>query len=200
MTIRWYVFPVEEIVQGGTTYRGPKYLKWRMNPTGIDARWSMVDYGLMPTALLVGDVTAAQHTQAATQPDIVVIPENIDNAIGSIALPIVVSELEALHIPANWVTTTHTYREVMRRMAHLFQLAQRYHGRTAKKLIESGFNLNTFVSTLPINVRTSLNEAAQSLGWDTSMILGSWTLRQALLYLADQWGSTPVLFGNLAEL
>jgi hypothetical protein len=198
--IRWYIWPVDEIFTAGSLHRGPKYLKWLQNPTGIDVRWSWMDYGLMPSGLLVADVTAAQHAQAAAQPDIVVVPENIDNTIGAVALPMVQAELEALHIPAGWVNTTHTYRDVLRKTAHLFLLAQRYHGRTAKRLIDAGYNLNSTIASLPQSVRSSLNEAAQSLDYDTSAIQGTWTVRQALGYLADQWGNEPLKFGGFGEL
>jgi hypothetical protein len=198
--IRWYVWPVQEVEIGDTLYRGPKYLKWRQNPDGVDVRWKAMDYGLMPTMLLVADVTQEQHDLAAAQPDIITIPPDIDGAISPQALPLVVDALEALHIPAGWVTTAHTYRDVMRPTAHLFQLAQRYHGRTARRLIEAGYNLDTLIGDLPVNVLQSLNETAQSLGWDTSEIQASWRLRQALRHLAQQWGEAPVLFGDLGTL
>lgn len=190
--IRWYIWPVEE----AGDRRGPKYLKWIGHPGQTLDQWAMADYGLMPTALLVADVTPAQHAQAAAQPDIVTIPENIDNTISGAALSVVTAELEALHIPSSWVTTSHTYRDVMRRVAHLFLFAQKYSGRHARRLIEAGFNLNTQISDLPTNVRVSLNDTAQSFGWDTSAIQGAWTVRQALWYLADQWGNEPILMGG----
>ena len=200
MTVRWYVWPVQEIDEAGTLWRGPRYIKWFKNPGGIEVAWSWIDYGLMPTALLVAEVTVAQHALANGQADIITIPENIDSMIGSAALAAVAAALESLHIPAGWVTTAHTYRDVMRKTAQLFLLSQRYHGRTAKRLIEAGITLNTSINQLPDNVRVSLNESAKSLGWDTSAIGPSWTLRQALGYLADQWGDTPILFGSFGEL
>lgn len=198
--IRWYVFPVQEVVQGETTYRGPKYLRWRFNEGGLDVPWNMMDYGLMPTALLVADVTPAQHALAASRPDIIIIPENIDQQIGSSALSAVTDALELLHIPSEWVTSSHTYRDVMRKVGHLFQFSQRYHGRTAMKLIDGGVTLDTKIIDLPTNVRVSLSETAQDLGYDVGPIQGGWTVRQALGYLADQWGSDPLYFGGLGVL
>jgi hypothetical protein len=178
--------------------RGPKYLLWRFNEAGVDVRWSMMDYGLMPTALLWADVTPAQQIQAEGLPDVITIPENIDQAIGTAnALSQVQAALESLHIPSGWITVGHTYREVMRKVAGLFLFAQRYHGRHAAKLIEAGYGLNSLISDLPANVRASLNDTAQSLGYDTDPIAGSWTVRQALKYLADQWGDAPLLIGGI---
>jgi hypothetical protein len=158
----------------------------------------MMDYGLMPTALLWADVTPAQQTQAEGLSDVITIPENIDQAVGTAnALSQVQAALEALHIPGGWITTAHTYREIMRKVAGLFQFSQRYHGRHAAALIRAGYDLSSLISDLPTNVRLSLNDTAQSLGYDTNPIAGSWTVRQALRYLADQWGDAPLFIGGI---
>lgn len=196
MTVRWYLWPVEEtLVPPG---RGPKYLKWRYSPDGEDVPWGWQRYGLMPTCLLWADVTLAQHTLFDSFVDTTSIPENIDQQIGTQnALDQVVAAMEALHIPAGWITVNHTYHEIMRKMCGLFQLAQRYQGKYVAKLIDTGYDLDTLIQDLPVTVRLHLSVAAEELGWDTSSILGTWTVRQALGYLADQWGNAPFLLAGL---
>jgi hypothetical protein len=59
MSKRFYVLPIEQV----GNRRGPKYLKWRYDPDppGLDVIWNMMDYGLLPTALVVVDAPDEQH-------------------------------------------------------------------------------------------------------------------------------------------
>lgn len=195
--IRFYIIPIQEVIGSSTTYRGPKYIKWRMNPTGLGIRWSMMGYGLMTTAIIACQVDQAQHSYLAGQSDIVSVPENIDANISSGALATVKQELENLHIPAGWVTTSHTYRTVLRMVAGLFQFAQRYHGRHREKLVKAGYNLDTQIKDLPTAVKNSLKDTTESFGWDTSEIKNNWKLRKALKHLADQWSNREIILGGI---
>lgn len=197
MTTQFYLVPVHTV---NDTNRGPSYLKWRLNPAGLDVPWSAKDYGLIDTMLVAADVTTDQHNTLTANADVTAIPANIDQPISQAALPTVKNHLEALHIPAKWVTTAHTYRDVLRLTAHLFMLAQRLHGLYGQKIIRAGYNLNTPIGDLPATVRQQLVATAHSFGWDTSAIQLSWQLRQALRYLATQWKDAPVIFGNLTTL
>ena len=192
--------PVQEVMENGTLYRGPKYLEWRMNPDGISVPWSWVDYGLLPTGLLVADVDTDQHRKLAGYKDVIVVPEKIDDRISATALPTVSAALEAIHVPMDWATKSSTYRDVIRRMAHLFQFAQRHHGDTGRKIIDGDVSLDATIALLPANERVALSETADALGYETADIRDSWSMRQTLKYFGEQWGADPVIFGNLAEL
>lgn len=203
--VRIYVMPIERVGNA----RGPKYFKWWFNPDGIDTVWSMKDFGYRDTCIIAADVTPAQHQEIAARDDVIAAPADIDSVIDTQQKrDAVVDALESLHVPAGWVEVGMTYREVVRPVTHLFLLAQRYYGQTASKygeglrLVEPslGYTLDTLVSDIPAQVRQDLNEAAVSLGYDTSGVNGSWTYRRALKHLGDQWGDTPVLFGSLLTL
>jgi len=198
--VRWYVIPA---IEAFPNVYGPAYVRWTWhgqiaNSEGVVcvARWK--DYGFGTSCLVVADVTTEQHAVLAAHEDVIAVPANIDNYIPAAALPTVEAKLESLAIPGDWVTTSHTYRDVLRMTAHLFLLAQRYNGMTGHHFTEiTDQTLDRLVSEIPTQIRQDLNAAAQSLGYDTSMIQGSWTLRRALRELAQQWGDTPVLFGNI---
>lgn len=190
---RFYLLPIETV----SAARGPKYLKWRFGPDGLDVTWAGMDYGLMPVMLVAADVDEAQHAEISEHEDVIAVPANIDANITAQALPAVEAALEALHIPADWVTTAYTYRQILRGVAGLFQLAQRYHGRGLGRLIEQGVSLETRINQLPAGLVQNLNETAQSLGWSTDGIAGTWRLRRALMFLAQQWGEATFHMGGV---
>lgn len=191
MTIRLYLVPLDESTPG---YRGPKYLRWRMNPNGLDVVWNAMDYGLHPVALVVADVDTVQHNTLIGNSGVVSLPANLDQSIGA-ALANVQNALEGLSIPSDWVTAGMTYRRVVRSVLCLFQIAQRYHGMHVARLLEQG-TLDTTVGQLSPATRQRLNQAAQSMGFDTSGISSTWTMRRALKYLLDQW-TLPIQIGGL---
>lgn len=196
--VRFYIMPIEVVNE---TKRGPAYLKWRFNPDGVDAPWSMKDFGFQDTCIVAADVTAAQHQTLVANSDVVAAPANIDNIIDTVAKrDNVRDKLEDLNVPAGWVQTGMSYREVLRPVTHLFMFAQRYHALTGRKMVEPGYNLNTRISDLPLEVRQGLQQAADDLGYDTSGIAGSWLYRRGLKHLGDQWGESPVIFGDLVTL
>lgn len=196
MTIRYYLIPIEIV---DSDKRGPKYLNWRFteNPAPLNVPWSMMDFGLEPVMLIRADVTGGQHTTLSANADVISIPTNIDANITAGALSAVKAALETLNIPAGWVTTSFTYRQVLRMVCGLFQFAQRHHGVHLERLFSGGFDLDTQFSALPLAVRQRLIATADSLEYDTSGLSGSNTIRQILKNVADQWGSKPVIIGGV---
>lgn len=197
MTVRFYLVPIEIVGSA----RGPKYFKWRFcQDCTLDVPRSAMDYGLRPIMLVAADVSAEQHTFLAGQPDVTTVPANIDNNVSAAALPAVQSALEGLKVPGNWVTTGHAYREVLRAVAGLFQFAQRHHALHAEMLVENNVNLDLTWADVPQAKRQRVQETADSLGYDTSPVTGSWTLRETLKHLADLWGESEFHFGSLTTL
>jgi len=192
MTVRFYLVPVE---QSGNA-RGPKYFKWRFSPDGLDVRWGAFDYGLIPTMLIAADVTAGQHDTLAAQSDVTAIPADIDSTVPAQALPAVQNALEDLRIPGGWVTTNHTYREIIRTVGGLFQFAQRHHGLHNKIIMPENVTLSQTWGDLPLQARQEVRATADSLNYDYSDVTASTTIRQILKSLADQWGDQPLLLGG----
>jgi hypothetical protein len=193
--IRFYILPIE-VVDGNK--RGPKYLHWRFDPDppGILVnRYSLKDYGLIDAALVACDLTLAQHQQLAAEIDVAAAPQNLDQTVSAIALPQVVAVLEALRIPAGWVTTSHTYRELLRMVGGLFLFAQRYHGMHNEPLIDNAAQLDLRWNQIPQARRQRIQETADEMGYDYSAVQNTWLIRRILKHLGDQWGLTPILFG-----
>ena len=193
MATRFYILPTED----NNGWTGPKYIAWGFDPDppGIDCRWSLKDYGLIPACLVAADVTQEQHEQLAAEADVAAPPADIDQNVSAPALPAVQQVLEALSIPARWVTTGHTYRELLRMVGGLCMFAQRHHALHGERLIDSPAQLDLSWSQVPAARRARIQATADSMGYDYSAVLPSWTVRHALKLLAGQWGETPIHFG-----
>jgi len=194
MAQRFYLIPIETI---GTT-RLPKYLRHgRLRPDGIAALpWSMKDFGNEDVGLVCAEITDEQHTSLSSNIDVVSIPANLDNSVSAIALNVVRDALEGLHIPGNWVTTSHTYRQVTRTVALFFDFMQRVQGLTTERLF-SGRALSATWGSLPAGVKQVLRDAATAGGLDYSFVTSSTTIREILLNFAGQWGSKTILIGGV---
>ncbi|MCB9135151.1 MAG: hypothetical protein H6636_06980 [Anaerolineales bacterium] len=199
MTIRYYLVPVEEVVQGEITFRGPKYFRWRFGTGTIEpivegeAQW--LDYGLRPTMLVCANVSVADHAILAAAIDVTDVPQNIDNTISAAALQAVQDALENLKVPGTWVTTSHTYRLVLRAVAGLFSFAQRYHEMWNEQLVENNVDLGMLWQNVPLAKRQKIQGTADALNIDYSPVTGTWTIRQILKFLADFWQAMPFNFG-----
>ena len=161
--------------------------------TGVS--WSAMPFGKEPFHLVVSNLTPAQHTTLVENSDVVAIPENIEAQVGTNRVA-VVNALEVFNIPAGWVTTAMTYRFILKIVCAIFQFAQRLHGHANLRIYESGITMSTQFRNLPENMRTSLLGAAQSMNFDTSSLSGTFTIRQILKAMADQWGTRAIHIGG----
>jgi len=191
---RFYFIPEEDAA--GIEGKGPKYLKWRFDPDppGIDCPYVYMHYGAIHAGLVAAEVTPEQHTELTSYSDVTAAPLDIDQNVSAAALPQVRQALEDLRIPADWVTTDYTYRDILRRVGGLFQFAQRHRGLHGEELITSTAQLDLTWSQVPAAKRERVMETADSFGYDYSTVTGTWTVRRTLMHLANQWGDQPFYF------
>lgn len=200
MTIRYYIMPFQAY-QADYLYRWPKYFAWNGPPRGvpaggIEAPYSWMDYGLIPAALVVADVTQAQHDELDAYSDVAAAPVDIDQNVSVAAIPRVQNVLEALRIPAGWVDTSYTYRQILRMIAGLFQFSQRHHAMHNEDLIPNVAALNLQWNQIPAARRTRIQATVADLGYDTSGITNQTLVRQILWNFAQQWGERPFHMGG----
>lgn len=188
MAVRVYLVPII----GTGTRQDPRRAKYF---AGVIPNFAMMDYGLEPVGLVAADVTTAQNTSISANADVTTIPANLDAAPSGGALTATKNALESLNIPAGWVNGTQTYRDILRIVAQIFQLAQRIKGLGGDRLFPAGVTLATQFQDLPSAYRQVLIDAATSFGWDISSLSGTNTLRVIFKTLADQWGNTPITLG-----
>jgi len=191
MAKRLYIVPKIGTGTGDDAFR-PKYFA---NLDGV--AWSAMDYGLEPHFLVASELTTDQHNALVANADVIAVPANLDAQVGT-NRDAVVDALETLNVPAGWVTTTMTYRKILKIVAAIMLFAQRLHGHGGIRIFGSGITLATKFNQLPAATRTKLIGAAQSMNFDTSSLSGTSTIRQILKEMADQWGVKDIKLGGIA--
>jgi hypothetical protein len=194
--IRWYFMP--NLPYSDT--RLPKYLYHGRFPErgGVQvASWHKLNYGLIDACLVWADLTQEQHEQLAAEPDVAAVPLNLDETVSDTALPRVKAVMEALRIPAEWVTTAYTYRTLLRMVAGLMLFACRYHAMHNEQLIDSVAQLDVRWNQIPSARQNRIKATADDMGYDYSAVQPTWLVRRILLHLAQQWGVAPILIGGL---
>lgn len=193
MAIRFYIMPLLTVGIG----RGAKYLYWRFNPTGIFvARHALLDYGKINACIVMAEVTPEQHDAIMLNDDVASPPENLDLQVTVAALPKVQTVLEAMRIPADWVDTTYTYRQLLRKLAELFRFAMRYHVMHHEELIDNPGQLDLQWNQIPLARRERVLATADDMGYDYSAVQVTWLVRRILKHMADQWGNAPIKIGS----
>lgn len=187
MPVRVYLVPKIGDGLSPTSAFRPKYSDRDSLGAGwnISGRWQGYDYGSESSFLLIANTTAEEHTTLNAQTDVLTVPD-LDSQISAIAVNVVQSKLEAVNIPAGWVSTALTYRRAWKIVRKIITYMQKYNELYNESAFTGGLNLNTRVNQIPAARRQRLATAAQALGLSTAAITGTTTIRQALKIFADQ--------------
>lgn len=177
--------------------RRPKYAAEMRAVPG--AAYVAMDYGAEPLFLVsVKGIDTATHNTIAADATVAVLPLDLTQAVGAANLTNVQNQLETRNIPgAQLVTAATTYRQLIRAVIIIFQLAQRMDGMGYPSFFAaSGFTLATTYSALPQSAKTVLVSMAESFRFNTSGISGSTTLRQLFKGMYDQWPAVSLFLGE----
>lgn len=167
----------------------PKYF----GDGAVTASWTGMDY---ENWYLVGtDMSAGDHATLAAQSDVMVLPTDLSATLTAGQVTTVQAKLDTANIPAGWVTTALTWTQVVRIVCGMIRLTQRFRGTHSAGLLGGGITPNSTVANLSATVQQYLQEAAASLGLDTSSITGGTTIRAALKILGEQLRDQPLRFG-----
>jgi len=191
MSVRFYLMPVLRV----ENYRGPMYLFWRMNPTGLNVPWSCKDYGKIDIMICAVNGEQADHGWLVAQADVVQLPANMDANLTAGQVNVVRDWLENHQIPGDWVSPSDTWRGVARTVTQLFLYMQRVTHILGYAPSLTPANLNRQLNELPADVLASMQQAATELGYDLTPVRMNWTVRRYLKYMSDQWGTRPIYFG-----
>lgn len=196
MSVIFYILPVMVVVVSGSTYRGPSYLAWRMNPTGLAVQWSCKDYGSIDMMVCAVNAEAAQHATLAAQSNVYQFPENLDAVMTQAERSALSAYLESHAVPGDWIAAQDTFRVALRTVTGMFLYMQRLTAMTGNvSPLDWGYTLNTQWKNISAAHQTAISEAATSLGYSVSFIGGNTQVRAILKNFADQWGSKSIYFG-----
>jgi hypothetical protein len=191
---RFYLVPVIGTGANHIDGRRPKYLD-----TLGATRWNAMDYGAEPVMLVFAEVTAIQDALLTANADVFALPVNLDANLTGAEVTTVRTILEALNIPAsNWVTTSVTWRQLLRTVAQMMQFLQRLNAVQGNMRPFGGtITLTTRWNQLNAAQQSVLRQAASSMGFSTTALAGSNNFRAMLKAMADQWGDKPVVMGGI---
>lgn len=153
------------------------------------SRISSMNIGLDSLFLVRVVMEETLRDSIAALSDVNAFPKNINNTLTTGAVTTIKNKLEAKKIPAGWINTSTTYKEVIKFVALIAQLHQRFDGLFGDKLLPAGVTLNTTFSQLPQAGKNKLNALADSFGFSKGSITGSSTLRFIFKELVKQWNS-----------
>lgn len=212
MTARLYVMPMDTVVDGDSTRRGPSYVAWSFDPdpsnnVAVDD-WVLYDYGNHPWALVAVEAADANHALLAAKANVRQIPANLDTNVGAANRDTVRAYLEAMALPGTWVVNGTQWREVVRTVCGCFTVGQRYDALiptdpTTGQPTEPTFgqrldgNLNVQWQNIPQAVRDRVLAICAEFGYSTAGLTPTTTVRNILKNLADQWVGRTVQFGSI---
>lgn len=186
MANRFYFVPktADDVIPGAVR---PKYTEAGSLGAGWDVRgrFQAIDYGMEDCYLLVVDVTPEEHTSLNAQTDVLAVPSPLSSNVSAAALSVVQSRLESMNIPGNWVTTSHTYLQVLKTARRVIVFMQKFRALSGIRLF-NGNTLATRWNQLDEATRQRLRDAADALGLDYSGVTNTMTMRQILKLIADQ--------------
>ena len=201
---RFYLVPIETV----GSYRGPKYFEWRMTDppgSGIDCRWSLMDYGFLPYCLILAhDITQDDHDALVLHSDVYAFPDDLSGAVDDQDIDVF---FEAIQVPTDWLTPSTTWLELLRNMAGLFQFNQKFGGIAAAETgeLHSVFDNVTLDDTY--NDLTAQEQGwfdatiayfEQAFGIDVPAVLPNMKLRQLAKAAGDFWEDRPFYMGGAA--
>lgn len=186
MAFRLYLIP---IIGTGAEHDGrrPKYL----TDGTVTGDWGGMDYGNEPWMIVGTNLSPVDEAVLLSQPDVFALPVDLSPKLTAPEVAAVQAQLEAMHLPAGWITPALTWREMVRTVLKIVALMQRlqfYQENT--RLFENGVTLDTPVNALSPAVVTQLRAAVSSLRLNPAGVAGAVPLRQMLKTLADQ-AKTP---------
>lgn len=184
-TVRWYLAPT---AGSGASPADTITSKARVLIDRADAASQVILIGNWSLAGM--RVTAAQHATIAADPEVTAIPANLSNNVGG-ALNATQNRLEAMNLPAGWVTSGTTWRQVLSRVIRMLHLR-----RQVRTLFSDGVTLDSTFNSLPAGKRAALVAAADRLNIDRSDLTGASTLREILAALGGR-GPALTLLGEV---
>jgi hypothetical protein len=184
--------------------RFPKYLPGRVNPNpipelaGLFSSWAA--FGAEPVFLICAPaITAAQHNVLSNNIDVLAVPQDLDQPVSALALATLQSKLEGFRIPADWIVANDmTYRECVRVVLRMFQIAERFYGvSNGLSMFGGGVTLDTRWNQIPVKARTVLQGIATEWNVKTTGVTAQTTVRQLLTLMARQMRDDVIQMGGV---
>lgn len=121
------------------------------------SNWQAMDYGREDLFIVRGDISDADHATLQANSAVFACPDNLSATISSADLITLQAQLSVRRVPTAWMSTSHTYRQVLKAVAKYCALLQRLcSGRTTaavRTIVDSNIeNLTAGQKTVLQNV------------------------------------------------
>lgn len=200
MATRFYIVPV---IGTGATKQDARRPKYFADGT-VTANWSGMDYGFQPWMIVNADLSVSDDNLIVSEPDAFAIPFDLAPTLNAGQVTAVKAKLEAINVPAGWITTSLTWLIVLRTVLSMFGFFQRFgaiyatdNNGTIINPFSGGVTLDSTFGSLSLAVRNALTKTALSFNLDTSGITAGSTLRQILKNVADQLNNSQYNFNGV---
>lgn len=190
MTVRWYVLPYDTAAEPNSSGAYDLVLRYmrdsRHNSTGVKVFAGTI-YRYEKLWCGWADVTPAEHAIISADTQTLSAPVNINNTLGDNAVTTVSNFLESIKIPAQWVNSTKTYREVIRGIVEFFSIYQMLREvLNGQSLFSAGITLDTQWQDMPQQFQTDALALWITQGFNTSGLQPTTKLRTILRGLTTQ--------------
>lgn len=194
MTWRLYIVPRAGTGAFHDAFR-PKYFNSQDGFFAAPVKFDSVDYGFEPWVIVGADLSVSDDNAVIAPADCFALPFDLSVNLTAGQVTNVKAKLEAINVPAGWVTTSLKWIEVVRSVLGMFSFMQGLTAALGGPLFTGTVTLATTISQLPQITVTALQDTAASFGLSTAGVTGTTTLRATLKNLADQFGEKPYSFG-----
>ena len=185
MATRFYIMPT--VVAAGIDPARPLTIhpKYWVNVHPFTARY----YGSDDVCIVrAKDISVADHNTVSAYPDVLSIPLNINNNLTAGAVTAAQNFLESLYIPADWVNTNRTYKQVLKIVAALFAFNEQWSKLTlGSSPFKENLDLSTQYNQLTLNVRNRIKQIFDDNAIDRSALTATSTLREGLKLFATSY-------------
>ncbi len=199
MAVEFFFVPM---VISPTEARGAVWAKYAHDPAV--SRWSHIRYSRTSSTLLMLDGTQTYLDFVAAQSDayrICAEGDFTENILGPASVAIK-NWLEALNIPANWISAADSYRQVLRGVIGIFMFTQRHEGLNGSGFFEdlaapeNGFDLNTQWQNLNQSFRDTMQATIDDHNWAITPANND-QVRKMLKDFSDKWEGTTYYMANV---
>lgn len=149
--------------------------------------YKCMHFGLVDACIVSVNCTDAQHDQLNAISDTLRFPLDLDNNITTNAIDSARPFLEFIGFPADWINTTLTYKQVLRRLVKFCMISQEFKGRFLGRLVGLDETLDTLVSELSVNKINRFKVIYDNRG--LTYPAGTDTLRDVLNKLVENYVS-----------
>lgn len=188
MALRIYIVPMVTELVGTKFDIHPQYIY------GLPYIWAAIPYGSDDVCICgVHDISTADHNSLIANSDVFGLPENLDQLMATNAVNVAQTFLENLNIPANWINTSRTYREVVKIVIGIFQFNQIWSGLTnGNTPFKEGMNLSTQYNQMSTIVKKRLRDCFDILNIDRTSLTATSSIREALILFGQEFSNSQI--------